>query len=293
MSDGMTLSPVAPRPGDPIDTTKREKMVGREVTMLEMIERAHLLENQRFAAQQDLERALFERDEIHAKFIELQQHIVKLEAEARSIIEQRLTMNEWAIKAGRIDMMQGGPAVEYVAGEFFRFMDHHREAKNYVEATFLDKADPERKIVVTIQRAEGKTPHALREEAERRLRTVEAEALELIAEVGTLREENYEFEQIAALQRKREQPWIERWREEDPEKRANMLPDYGQIMGWIMDKAEAAEALVREVEAHRDQLEQNRVAEVRAISDLRKRLGAAPHETLVAWIERLHRGVAS
>jgi len=43
------------------------------------------------------------------------------------------------------------------------------------------------------------------------------------------------------LQRRRETPWIERWRREDPA-RANTLPDYGELLRWILDKADVAEA---------------------------------------------------
>src|SRR5262245_55570097 len=41
------------------------------------------------------------------------------------------------------------------------------------------------------------------------------------------------------LQRKRERPWIERWRQETG--KHDSVPDYGATLEWIMDKAEQAE----------------------------------------------------
>lgn len=54
------------------------------------------------------------------------------------------------------------------------------------------------------------------------------------------REEIAEYEQVAALQRKREEPWIRRWQAETG-KGPLVLPDYGVLMAWILDKAEQAE----------------------------------------------------
>ena len=72
-----------------------------------------------------------------------------------------------------------------------------------------------------------------------RLAEVEQERDEALAEVG-------EYEQLTDLQRRREQPWIEQWRVETGQPLS--LPDYGQMLNWILDKAYAAQARVRVLE---------------------------------------------
>ena len=54
-----------------------------------------------------------------------------------------------------------------------------------------------------------------------------------------------EWEQLAALMRRREAPWIARWQQETG--KPNTLPDYGEILAWIVEKAERAEAVVEAV----------------------------------------------
>jgi chromosome segregation ATPase len=49
-----------------------------------------------------------------------------------------------------------------------------------------------------------------------------------------------EYDILANLQRQRERPWIKRWQQEIPGK-AHTLPDYGEMLGWLVSKAEAAE----------------------------------------------------
>ena len=72
-----------------------------------------------------------------------------------------------------------------------------------------------------------------------RLAEVERERDKALVEVD-------EYEHLSDLQRKREQPWIEQWRVETGQPLS--LPDYGQMLGWILDKADAAQARVQVLE---------------------------------------------
>lgn len=60
---------------------------------------------------------------------------------------------------------------------------------------------------------------------------------ELKTERGRLREELDSWWTIHNLQRKREQPWLERWRLEAG--KPNTLPDYGVMLGWLYDELDA------------------------------------------------------
>jgi trehalose-6-phosphatase len=67
---------------------------------------------------------------------------------------------------------------------------------------------------------------------------------QLEAAVSRLKEERDDLTRIFELQRKRERPWIERWRKETG--KHDSVPGYGATLQWICDKADAAEAaLVR------------------------------------------------
>lgn len=57
---------------------------------------------------------------------------------------------------------------------------------------------------------------------------------------------------IFELQRKREQPWIERWRQETGKELS--VPDYGEMLNWIMDKAEKAERELENLEHHKTEI---------------------------------------
>jgi len=57
------------------------------------------------------------------------------------------------------------------------------------------------------------------------------------------------FERLSELQRRRERPWIARWRRETG--KVLVLPDYGEMLAWIVSKVEAAE---REAERLREEL---------------------------------------
>lgn len=49
-----------------------------------------------------------------------------------------------------------------------------------------------------------------------------------------------DYEALGELQRRRELPWIRRWQIDTG--KLDTLPDYGEIIGWITSKADAAEA---------------------------------------------------
>lgn len=60
-----------------------------------------------------------------------------------------------------------------------------------------------------------------------------------------LRERVAEHDSLFDLAQKRERPWIEAWRKATG--KHNTLPDYGEMLAWICDRAEAAEAHVVEL----------------------------------------------
>lgn len=64
-----------------------------------------------------------------------------------------------------------------------------------------------------------------------------------------LEKEVQELVGIFELQRKREKPWIERWRQETGKELS--VPDYGEMLNWIMDKAERAERELENIEVER------------------------------------------
>lgn len=51
-------------------------------------------------------------------------------------------------------------------------------------------------------------------------------------------EEVAEYEQLAALMRRREEPWIKRWQQETG--KAHTLPDYGEFLGWLITKLDVS-----------------------------------------------------
>lgn len=70
------------------------------------------------------------------------------------------------------------------------------------------------------------------------------EAKELLS---TEEELNAEYDRLGTMQRERERPFIEAWQKATGQ--PNTLPDYGAIMSWICDRAEAAETALREADA--------------------------------------------
>ncbi len=74
-----------------------------------------------------------------------------------------------------------------------------------------------------------------------------ADVNDLIAAVEALRERVAEHDHLFDLAQKRERPWIEAWRKATG--KHGTLPDYGEMLGWICDRAEIAETRVAELEA--------------------------------------------
>lgn len=58
-------------------------------------------------------------------------------------------------------------------------------------------------------------------------------------------EEVAEYEQLAALMRRREEPWIKRWQQETG--KAHTFPDYGEFLGWLVEKLESSRRLLAEI----------------------------------------------
>lgn len=101
-------------------------------------------------------------------------------------------------------------------------------------------AERAREIVdLTLTQYEGHTAEsvALRDELVLRVARALADAAEEISE----------WEALAALQRKREQPWHEMWRRETG--KHDTLPDYGEFLGWLVAKIADAEQRAQRAEA--------------------------------------------
>ena len=75
------------------------------------------------------------------------------------------------------------------------------------------------------------------EEADSLSFSVEVLQRELRRELRQAQEEISEYEALAALQRKRERPWIALWQQETG--KHTSLPDYGEFLGWLVTKLDA------------------------------------------------------
>ena len=67
---------------------------------------------------------------------------------------------------GTFSMGMEGLGPQLVAGMFLGLFEKYPDAKNYLEVTFGSRMGP---ILVTVMKPDGKTPHQLRTEAERKL----------------------------------------------------------------------------------------------------------------------------
>ena len=116
-------------------------------------------------------------------------------------------------------------------------LGQHEEAAvtpDDIDAGFLDAA--------IFARASGETMTATQ------AATLLGIAERLRAGVERLRKSDDDWSALLELQRTREKPWIERWRQETGKHLS--LPDYGDMLAWIVERAEAAEteaANLREV----------------------------------------------
>lgn len=70
----------------------------------------------------------------------------------------------------------------------------------------------------------------------------EPDALALIRAAEAVQEELAELRRLFELQWARSQEATARWRAEDPETRAAVLPDLGVLLKWLMDDADQARA---------------------------------------------------
>jgi hypothetical protein len=71
------------------------------------------------------------------------------------------------------------------------------------------------------------------------------DVLALIRAAEALREEEAEARQLFELQWRRMGEATARWRAEDPEARAAVIPDLGELLKWLMDDADRARQPVR------------------------------------------------
>ena len=67
---------------------------------------------------------------------------------------------------GTFSMGMEGLGPQLVAGMFLGLFEKYPDAKNYIEVTFGSRMGS---ILVTVMKPDGKTPHQLRTEAERKL----------------------------------------------------------------------------------------------------------------------------
>lgn len=63
---------------------------------------------------------------------------------------------------------------------------------------------------------------------------------DLLTHIRELQAQVDEYDHLFELQRQRERPWLEQWREETG--KHDTLPDYGETLNWLMTKAEQARA---------------------------------------------------
>ena len=110
----------------------------------------------------------------------------------------------------------------------------------------------------------------------------------LIAAVEALREDVAGYKSLFDMAQKRERPWIEAWRKATG--KHGTLPDYGKLLAWICDRAEAGQAreaelagalggLLDSVEAHNEANDRIMV-DPHAITAAEDALAATPTEAL-------------
>jgi hypothetical protein len=68
-----------------------------------------------------------------------------------------------------------------------------------------------------------------------------AELAAVTADLSRTEETLAQYQQLFALQWNRVQEATKLWRAEDPEKRANITPDLGTLVGWLMERAKTGE----------------------------------------------------
>lgn len=102
-------------------------------------------------------------------------------------------MHGMTIRDGALEMSLEGPGPALLAGMFIGLLDRFPDAQNYVECSFSSAIGP---ITVTVQKPGGKTPHALRVEAETELAASKAECARLSSMLDHQRDESTETERM-------------------------------------------------------------------------------------------------
>jgi hypothetical protein len=130
----------------------------------------------------DYDEAAFLAEQMHAY---ARTALAPLEAELermRAALTQKVTdetmISELGLHGGNLNASFEGGACRLLAEAFADQFDK-AGATNYVEVTLTDPQDHARAFVVTLQRKAGKTPHALRMEAEAELERMRMDAARL------------------------------------------------------------------------------------------------------------------
>ena len=84
----------------------------------------------------------------------------------------KVTLEEIAIENNAISIKAGTELARIMASQFLAVLDETDGATNYVEITLADKSG--RRVIVTIQRWDGKTPHELRRQVQSELDALKA-----------------------------------------------------------------------------------------------------------------------
>ena len=89
----------------------------------------------------------------------------QLSKDLADIQSGKITIKDLAIRNGSMTAEFGTAVASVIANQFSAVLDGIG-AENYIEMVFNDKDAPEKKVIVVLQRASGKGPHQLRQEAE-------------------------------------------------------------------------------------------------------------------------------
>lgn len=79
---------------------------------------------------------------------------------------------------GSMDIGMEGPGPQLLAGMFLGMFDKYPDAKNYIE---VHMTSAKGNLIVTVRKAEGKSPDALRRDAEQRAEDLEKQLAALAA----------------------------------------------------------------------------------------------------------------
>jgi hypothetical protein len=105
-----------------------------------------------------VENAIVQRDEARKRIKELEREL----AQIKDPLIKHLRLEN-----GEFNMAVGGPIVEHIGAIIVAWFKCGG-AQNYVEMSFIEKVEPFDHFTLNVQRVEGKTPHELRDIAEKR-----------------------------------------------------------------------------------------------------------------------------